>query len=153
MRNETPEARMKRLSYLKPVKKGEIKNPAGRGVGKDIWKWAAQLGTPEKFITPMRKMFRLPKSKITMESAILLRLVLEACKGDMKAIELWLDRRYGKVTQQMNIATENGPLVAILNAPQGDQTIRVTTKPMEQKKIIDINPTEDPSSQANTPPD
>jgi hypothetical protein len=88
----------------------------------------------------MRKMFNIPKGKITVETAVVLRLVLEAVRGDLKAVELWMDRKYGKVTQPMDISTENGPLVAILNAPQGGQSIHVTTSPDDKKKVIDITP-------------
>lgn len=145
----------KRLANLIPyqIKKGQILNPKGRGKGKDYWAYVSHLAAPEDLLEPMRKQFCLPHGKIDLEKAVILRLVLEAIKGDMKAIELWLDRKYGKVTQPMDISTETGPLVAILNAPQGDQTIRVSTTPTEQKKIIDINPTEYPAAQTNTPPD
>ena len=156
MRNETPEARERRLSYLikHKIKKGQIKNPMGRGVGKNIWKWAAKLGTPNKFVEPMRKTFGIPYGKLNVESAIVLRLVHEALQGDIRAIELWMDRKYGKVTQPMDISTENGPLVAILNAPQGGQSIHVTMAQKDQIKLIDIPPRpEDPRPQLTSPED
>lgn len=118
----------RKLANLIPhqIKKGQILNPKGRGKGKDYWTYVSHLAAPEDLVEPMRKQFRLPHGKIDLEKAVILRLVLEAIKGDMKAIELWLDRKYGKVTQPMDISTETGPLVAILNAPQGDQNIAVT---------------------------
>ena len=64
---------------------------------------------------------------IDVQTAILLRLAFEACCGDLQAIQLWLDRKYGKVTQPLDVEAKTGPLVAILNAPQGDQ--QVTVKP------------------------
>lgn len=126
MRNETPEARHRRLSQLRPpIRKGEIRNPTGRGIGKNLWNWAAKLGAPEDLIEPMCRLYHIPYTKLNVEAAILLRLALEAMRGDLKAIELWLDRKYGKVTQQLDVETKSGPLVAILNAPQGDQHVAV----------------------------
>ncbi|MDD5678418.1 MAG: DUF5681 domain-containing protein [Kiritimatiellae bacterium] len=117
----------KRMANLVPhrIKKGQILNPKGRGKGKDIWLWASKLAVPEKLIEPMRVMFRLQKGKVDVERAIILRLALEAVKGDTKAIEIWIERKYGKVTQPMDMNAVSGPLVAILNAPQGDQNVAV----------------------------
>ena len=116
------------------IKNGEVRNPKGRGVGREILTWIAKLAAPELLIEQMRLKFKLHRGKVDVEAAILLRLAYEACQGDLKAIELWLDRKYGKVTQPMDISANNGPLVAILNAPAGDQNISVTTpaaKPIE----------------------
>jgi len=118
MRNETPESRAKRLANLKPAKKGEVRNPTGRGAGPNLWRWASKIGAPEKLVEPMRVLFNFPKGKITVETAISLRRALEACRGDMKAMEMWIDRKYGKVTQPLDVQATNGPLVAILNAPR-----------------------------------
>ena len=130
MKNESLEGRTKRLSQLTPFKKGLISNPHGRGIGKDLWQWAAKLGAPEKLIEPMRRLFHIPYGKLNVESAIILRLALEACRGDMKAIELWMDRKYGKVTIPMDISTENGPLV-LINQTVG-QNVGVITTPAPQ---------------------
>jgi len=144
---------------LKPywIKKGQVLNPKGRRGYKDIWNWVSKIAPPEQLIEPMRKMFNIRKGKVTVETAIVLRLVLEAVRGDMKALEMWMDRKYGKVTQPMDISTENGPLVAILNAPQGDQTIRVTGSTDAQKKAIDITdqvtPTPPPTPKTQEPQD
>lgn len=73
----------------------------------------------------MRTMFKLQKGKVDIERAIILRLALEAVKGDTKAIEIWIERKYGKVTQPVDMNAVSGPLVAILNAPQGDQNVAV----------------------------
>ena len=140
MRNETPEAREKRMSYLKVIQKGEVKNPLGGKalLNKNIWNWAARKGAPKKFIKPMKKLFSLPRGRLSVEKAIVLKLVCEALDGDTRAIELWMERKYGKVTQPMDLHTESGPLVAILNAPQGGQSIRVTTSPEDPGKIVDV---------------
>jgi len=90
----------------------------------------------------MRKLFHIPYGKLNVESAIILRLALEACRGDMKAIEIWLDRRYGKVSLPMEVTVPAGPLVQILNAPQGDQTVKVTPKTITPAQ--DATPTNKP---------
>lgn len=125
------ESRQRSNANLIPrmIKKGEIRNPKGRGVGKDILLWISRLPAPDNLVEYIRKRFNIRRDKLNLESAILLRLAYEACKGDLKAIELWLDRKYGKVTQSMDVSTNNGPLVAILNAPAGDQNVAVLTPP------------------------
>ena len=121
------EGRARSLANLVPhqIKKGQVLNPKGRGKGKDIWLWASHLGAPAKLIEPMRVKFKLQKGKVDVESAVILRLAYEACRGNMKAIELWIDRKYGKVTKPLDLNAASGPLVAILNAPQGDQHVAI----------------------------
>ena len=131
------EARARSNANLEPykIKKGEIRNPKGRGVGKEIITWISKLAAPELLIEQMRVKFKLHRGKVDVEAAILLRLAYEACQGNLKAIELWLERKYGKVSQPMDLNANNGPLVAILNAPAGDQNITVTNpaiKPAEK---------------------
>ena len=130
------ESRIRSNANLIPykIKKGEVRNPKGRGVGREILTWISKLAAPESLIEQMRTKFKLHRGKVDVEAAILLRLAYEACKGDLKAIELWLDRKYGKVSQPMDLNANNGPLVAILNAPAGDQNISVAVpanKPTE----------------------
>ena len=121
------ESRARSNANLRPIKPGQVLNPKGRGIGKNnIMTWVSHLPAPALVIEELRKKFQLHKGKVTIETAVILRLALEACRGDMKAIEIWLDRQYGKVTQQMDLSTENGPLVAIL------QNVGVTTPPAPQ---------------------
>jgi hypothetical protein len=131
----------KRLANLVPhrIKKGQILNPKGRGKGKDIWIWASKLAAPEKLVEPMRTMFKLQKGKVDIERAIILRLALEAVKGDTKAIEIWIERKYGKVTQPVDMNAVTGPLVAILNAPQGDQHMAVTAPAAKSADLAPID--------------
>jgi len=76
---------------------------AGKGAGPNLWKWASKLAAPEEQIEVIRKKFNFPCGKITVETAIILRLALEAIRGDMKAMEMWVDRKYGKVTQSLDV--------------------------------------------------
>ena len=133
MTNDPEAGRLKRLKNLVPVKKGQVLNPKGRGIGKNIWNWAAKLGPPENLVEPMRKLFKIPYAQITVERAIVLRLILEAVRGDLKAVELWMDRKYGKVTIPMDVSTTNdGPLVQILNVLPGEEMKPVIDVPVEQ---------------------
>jgi len=87
----------------------------------------------------MRRKFNMERYTIDNETAILLCLTYMAMKGDLRAIELWLDRKYGKVTTQIDVTTTNpGPLVQILNAPAGDRTMTVI-RDVQAKKIIDVS--------------
>ena len=131
------------------VKKGEVRNPAGRGIGKNLWNWASRLGAPEKLVEPMRKLFKIPYGKLNVESAIILRLALEACRGDLKAVELWLDRKYGRVPQSMDVSTtNNGPLVAII---QNVDVVKATEN-ITEGKVIDVTP-EAPAPKTQEPQD
>lgn len=121
--------RAKRTANLRPAKKGEIRNPNGRGVGKDILRWVSKLPAPALSTEALRVKLRLHRGKIDVQTAVLLRLAFEACCGDLQAIQLWLDRKYGEVTQPLDVGAKTGPLVAILNTPQGDQQVIVKPPP------------------------
>lgn len=127
-KTELREFRINNLRRSWP-KKGECRNPRGRRLPKEVWKYIARLQAPDDTVEVMLRKFALTRKKVTFEEAILIRLAYEASKGDMKAIEIWVDRQYGKVPQNMDLNLPPGPLVAILNAPQGGQTIEVTTTP------------------------
>ena len=115
--NETPESRAKRISNLIPIKKGEVLNKTGRrGRRTSLITWISKLPTPKLSTDQLFKQLGIPKRKITYEEGILLRLASEAFKGDLRAIELWLDRKYGRVPQSMDVSTTtNGPLVQIIS--------------------------------------
>lgn len=148
MKNESLEGRAKRLSQLTPFKKGLISNPHGRGIGKDLWRWAAKLGAPEKLVEPMRKLFNIPYGKLSVESAIVLRLALEALRGDMTAVVMWLDRIYGKVTTPLDVSTTtNGPLVQILNLTKSFRDEKVI-----EGAIVDAAPLPPPEDLSTPPP-
>lgn len=127
--NETPESRAKRISNLIPIKKGEVLNKTGRrGRRTSIIAWVSKLPPPKLSTDQLFKQLGIPKRKITYEEGILLRLASEAFKGDIRAIELWLDRKYGRVPQSMDVSTTtNGPLVQILSM----------TKVVPNEKVIE----------------
>ena len=146
--NETPESRAKRISNLIPIKKGEVLNKTGRrGRHKSLITWISKLPTPKLSTDQLFKQLGITKRKITYEEGILLRLASEAFKGDLRAIELWLDRKYGRVPQSMDISTtNNGPLVAII---QNVDVIK-TAENITEGKVVDVLP-ESPSIPPPTP--
>jgi len=109
--------RQRGYANLKPRKKGQVSPMKGRKLSKNYWTWAKKMGGPESFVIPLRRIFHIDKhTKISLEFAIILKIGLEAARGDMKAAEMWVDRIYGKVPQSMDVSTtNNGPLVQILN--------------------------------------
>ena len=115
--NEVMTGKDKRMLNLRPRKKGQVSPMKGRKLSKNYWTWAKKMGGPESFVIPLRRIFKIDKhTKISLEFAIILKIGLEAARGDMKAAEMWVDRIYGKVPQSMDVSTtNNGPLVQILN--------------------------------------
>jgi len=136
--NETPESRAKRISNLIPIKKGEVLNKTGRrGRRTSLITWISKLPTPKLSTDQLFKQLGIPKRKITYEEGILLRLASEAFKGDLRAIELWLDRKYGRVPQSMDVSTTtNGPLVQIISMTK-------VVPDEKEGRVIDVTP-EDP---------
>lgn len=108
--------REKGMLNLRPRKKGQVSPMKGRKLSKNYWTWAKKMGGPENFIIPLRRIFKINKrTPIPLEFAIILKIGLEAARGNMKAAEMWVDRIYGKVTTPVDITTTNGPLVQILS--------------------------------------
>lgn len=143
--NDQPTGIAKRMLNLRPIKKGQPCPWKGKKLSKNYWTWAKKLGGPENFVEPMRKIFKINRqTPISLEFAIILKIGLEAARGDMKAAEMWVDRIYGKVPQSMDVSTtNNGPLVAII---QNVDVVKAAES-MTEGKVIDVTP-EDPS----TPP-
>ena len=153
---KTPESREKSVSNLRPFKKGETSPHNRRGRRTSIIVWISKLPTPKlstgqlfkQLGIPKRKIFKqlgIPKRKITYEEGILLRLAHEAFKGDMRAIELWLDRKYGRVTTPVDVTTTNdGPLVLIQNLTKAFPDEKIIDVPVEQ---LPANPTEYPTDE------
>jgi len=147
--DKNSEGRKNSLANLRPLKKGQIifrpGRPKGRnGTGKDIWKWVCRLSAPEKLVEPMRTLFNLPRGTVTVESAVIMRLALEAIRGNARAIELWAERTYGKTTQPLAVTAATGPLVCILNAPRSDGGGKVVDVTVGEAPATPKTPPEDP---------
>ena len=133
--------RQRGYANLKPRKKGQVSPMKGRKLSKNYWTWAKKMGGPESFVIPLRRIFHIDKhTKISLEFAIILKIGLEAARGDMKAAEMWVDRIYGKVPQSMDVSTtNNGPLVQILSMPQNGDAVKVAGN-VTEGKVIDVTP-------------
>ena len=135
--NDVQTGKEKRMLNLCPRKKGQVSPMKGRKLSKNYWTWAKKMGGPESFVIPLRRIFHIDKhTKISLEFAIILKIGLEAARGDMKAAEMWVDRIYGKVPQSMDVlTTNNGPLVQILNVVKDHPIEKVV-----EGVIIDATP-------------
>jgi len=118
----------------------------GKKLSKNYWTWAKKMGGPESFVEPMRRIFKINRqTPISLEFAIVLKIGLEALRGDTKCMEMWVDRIYGKVPQSMDIQTKSdGPLVQILNVLPGEEMKPVIDVPAEQ---LLAEPTEYPTKE------
>lgn len=136
--NDQPTGIAKRMLNLRPIKKGQPSPWKGKKLSKNYWTWAKKLGGPENFVEPMRRIFKINRqTPISLEFAIILKIGLEACRGDMKAAEMWVDRIYGKVPQSMDVSTtNNGPLVAII---QNVDVVKAAEN-ITEGQVIDVTP-------------
>jgi hypothetical protein len=85
---------------LKPFKKGQSGNPAGR---------PPKLPHLDKLLD---EVLGEEKDGVTAAKAILAALRAKAAKGDVRAAEILLDRAYGKAKQQID-HTSNGNEIGI----------------------------------------
>ena len=145
---DLPTGKARSLLNLRPIKKGQPSPWKGKKLSKNYWTWAKKMGGPENFVIPLRRIFKINRqTPISLEFAIILKIGLEACRGDMKAAEMWVDRIYGKVPQSMDVSTtNNGPLVAII---QNVDVVKVAEN-ITEGRVIDVTP-EDPNT-PNPPP-
>ena len=109
--------------------KGVSANPLGRPKKvkciPDILRKIGDMIAPEDIQERMRVRFK-SKGKLTMQQAVLMLTYDLAAHGTEWAVEFIAERTEGRVTQGVDISTTApGPLVAILNAPQGDQNVAV----------------------------
>lgn len=96
---------------LIPAKKGEVRNPKGRGNSKNrstiLKKWievAAKLKHPET-------KEELPG---TMEDKVALALLSRALKGDVQAIKEINDTLYGKLTEKSEVNTTGDIIIKLI---------------------------------------
>lgn len=109
--------------------KGVSANPLGRPKKvkciPDILRKIGDMIAPDDIQEKMRRRFHA-KDKLTMQQAVLMLTYDLAAHGTEWAVEFIAERTEGRVTQGVDVSTtNNGPLVAILNAPQGDQNVAI----------------------------
>lgn len=105
---------------LIPPKKGEIRNPKGRGKGVHnrstiLKKWIKAKQSIKNPITGIDE-------KLTQEDAVILALINQGRKGNINAIKEILDTLYGKNVENVN---------AIINSPPKELT------PEQEQELID----------------
>ena len=141
--DDSPTGMAKSILNLRPRKPGEASPMKGKKLSKNYWTWAKKMGGPENFVEPMRRIFKINRqTPISLEFAIILKIALEALKGDTRCMEMWVDRLYGKVPQSMDlVTTNNGPLVQILHVLPGEEMKPVIDMPVEPLAIPETYPT------------
>lgn len=92
------------LKNLKPIKKGETRNPKGRTVGSKnrstILKELLALTVLDKEGRPIPNPLDKKQKKITYEVAVIARLIKKAVDGDIKAIREIQDTIHGKIKNE-----------------------------------------------------
>ena len=124
---------------LVPIPKGVSLNPAGRKKGernmstilRDIMK------TKIEMVDPVLK----KKVKQPVKYIIMLKLAQKAMKGDLKAIEIMLDRTEGKAKQIVEQITRNGDLTPeqlVAKIEQIAEEEGLTVDELRRKEGLDI---------------
>lgn len=122
---------------LKPIKKGEVRNPKGRIKG------SKNMTTILREILEMKVDYQDPtwknKQKVTKKYVMIAKIIELAMKGDIRAYENIIDRLEGKPVQQIdqntvvngglplgvNFITENGSKVD--NKSKADEEANTST--------------------------
>ena len=96
---------------LIPAKKGEIRNPAGRGKGNQNFKTIIDryLEVATKSSNPLTGEI----GELTMREQIILQLIAKAQGGDLNAIKDLLDREMGKASESVKLTGDQQQPVAI----------------------------------------
>jgi hypothetical protein len=104
---------------IKPIQKGEVRNPKGRPVGsvnsKTVIKKLLEMGAVK--IDPKTKRVidikGLDGKKINFAEAIFTAILNKAVKGDVVAANALFDRLEGKPKQTTDVNVPNGSVVLI----------------------------------------
>ncbi|KPL08372.1 hypothetical protein AMJ86_00655 [bacterium SM23_57] len=102
-------------SGLKPIKKGEIRNPTGRPAGmKGLTKRLRELVDSEGYLTieniqetdengnPTGRVFKIGRILLPKLDVVILAAIKKAVGGDIRATEFIFDRIEGKPKQQIS---------------------------------------------------
>lgn len=106
---------------LKPIQKGEVRNPKGRGKGvKDratILRQFLELELKNAEGDNVSNPFDKKQTSITIEEAIIAALIKRGLKGSERAIENILDNVYGK--QESKVKITETPTIIRDDIPNG----------------------------------
>lgn len=91
---------------LIPAKKGEIRNPKGRGKG--VLNSKTRLLRLLELITETKNPVTGETEEFTIAEQLDMQIISKARKGDLKAYEILLDRLEGKAKQSTEIEVSGG---------------------------------------------
>lgn len=108
----------KSLQNLKPIKPGEVRNPAGRGHSPNrstvVKKW---MSLEQKSTNPITGLTEY----LSQEDLITLAIIKKAREGDTQAYSKLMDSCYGTVQSSVNISTtEKEPIVHVITVRAED---------------------------------
>lgn len=91
----------RKLANLRPIQKGEVRNPKGKPKGTKNFATIARkwLESPAETIHPITK----KRAHLTQLDVIILEQIKKARRGDTRAFEALLDRMDGKPSSQKEI--------------------------------------------------
>ena len=86
--------------------------PAPRCIA-DLLRWAGALQAPEKLCEEMRRVFGIPADQpLTVDQATILRVRVDALRGESRAVEFWADRTEGRAPETLH--REGGAVMEIV---------------------------------------
>ena len=91
---------------LIPAKKGEIRNPKGRGKG--VLNSKTRLLRLLELITETKNPVTGETEEFTIAEQLDMQIIAKARKGDLKAYEILLDRLEGKAKQSTEVEISGG---------------------------------------------
>ncbi|CAB5218657.1 hypothetical protein UFOVP213_45 [uncultured Caudovirales phage] len=91
---------------LIPAKKGEIRNPKGRGKG--VLNSKTRLLRLLELITETKNPVTGETEEFTIAEQLDMQIIAKARKGDLKAYEILLDRLEGKPKQSTEVEVSGG---------------------------------------------
>lgn len=121
---------MANLKTLKPFAKGY--DPRRNTSGRPISKWAPWKKAMEKELK--KKVMTIGGREVTAETAIVMKLIENARKGDLSATKLYFDYRFGKPPTYCP-QCERRTREAFEERERGRQEERIRNSKAEKKKI------------------
>ena len=91
---------------LIPAKKGEVRNPKGRGKG--VLNSKTRLLKLLELVTTARNPVTGEDEEFTIAEQLDMQIIAKARKGDLKAYEILLDRLEGKPKQSTELEVSGG---------------------------------------------
>lgn len=107
-------ARKRSNANLKMFKKGQSGNPNGRPLGKRNWDTQVKMAIEFMSQQAAKKGLIEEGEQLDVATEVVAQFFNMARNGDKKMIELFLDRMYGKVTQDITVGGNGNPIENIV---------------------------------------